>query len=85
MDYETLNAMGVPIGWIGDRLKLQDIKPRHIGRVVTFCTIPQPNEYFDVIGTLEGAAGDQLIVSGDTYDYEAIQDLKVWRRAVKND
>jgi hypothetical protein len=85
MDYETLNAMGVALTWVGDRLRLQDIKPRHIGRVVTFLTLPDPNEYFDVIGVLEGAAGNQLIVSGDTYDYDAIQDLKVWRRAIKND
>jgi hypothetical protein len=38
MDYETLNAMGVALTWVGDRLRLQDIKPRHIGRVVTFDT-----------------------------------------------
>jgi hypothetical protein len=85
MDYETLNAMGVPLGWIGDRLRLQDIKPRHIGRVVTFDYALTDTDIRYVIGTLEGAAGEVIYVSGDSWRYDHVQDLKVWRRAIKND
>lgn len=85
MDYESLSAMGVAIGWVGDRLRLQDIKPRHIGRVVTFDYALSDEDVRYVIGTLEGASGLVIIVSGDTYRYDLVQDLKVWRRAVKND
>jgi hypothetical protein len=41
--------------------------------------------YVYVIGTLEGAAGDDVSLAGDAYKYDDIQDLKVWRRAIKND
>jgi hypothetical protein len=85
MDYETLNAMGVAIGWVGDRLRLQDIKPRHIGRVVTFDYLSHDDVFVYVIGTLEGAAGNDVFIGGEVYKYSDIQDLKVWRRAVKND
>lgn len=88
MDYETLSAMGVSIGWVGDILRRADIKPRHIGRVVTFSVTPKPDDLtadYDVIGTLEGAVGDDIIVSGDTYNYDYIADFKVWRRVIKND
>lgn len=88
MDYETLSAMGVSIGWIGDILRLADIKPRHIGRVVTFVYWQDNRDQTDpqnVIGTLEGASGEKVIVSGDEYEYAGMGDFKVWRRAVKND
>jgi hypothetical protein len=86
MDYETFVAMGGKVEWIPDRLRLAEIKPRHIGRPISFDAInPATDSTYYVIGTLEGAAGQDLIVSGDTYDYDSIQNIRIWRRAVKND
>lgn len=74
--------------WVADRiLALNDIAPRHIGRVVTFnyAETPDPNNYqtYRVIGVLEGAIGVNLVVAGDEFLWTQIDNLKVWRSGVK--
>ena len=81
MDWDLLSLMA-PIEWVGDRLLLADIKPRHIGRVVTFDWIYE-GEVRRVIGTLVGAEGDEFNVNGMLYSYEEMQNIKIWRRVIR--
>lgn len=74
--------------WVADRiLALNDISPRHVGRIVTFnyAESDDPNNYqtYRVIGTLEGAVGNNLFVAGDEFLWTQIDNLKVWRSGVK--
>lgn len=74
--------------WVGDRLTtLAAIQPRHIGRVVTFdlyeSAVDADNYAVErVIGTLEGADGSQVLVSGDWYSWARIANLKSYRREI---
>lgn len=76
---ELLLSMIAKIEWVSDRLTPQDVKARHIGRVVTFF---YGADAVAVTGTLERCEGIDLLVSGDIYDYRHISSLKVWRKAI---
>lgn len=76
---ELLLSTVARIEWVSDRLTAQDVKPRHIGRVITFFYGPDAT---GVTGTLERAEGRELLVSGDIYDYNLMSNLKVWRKAI---
>lgn len=76
--------VGAKVEWIGDRVRtIADIKPRHIGRVCTFTHFwgsdPDASEYADVMGTLEGYNGSEIIVSGDAYVWGQMADFKIYR------
>lgn len=78
----------VKFEWIGDRVTtLATIQPRHIGRVVTFdlyeSAVDAENYASErVIGTLEGADGSQVLVSGDWYLWAKVANLKSYRREI---
>jgi len=86
MDDAILSAL-TQIRWTGDRLGPADIKPRHIGRVVTFTIVPSSDlddpAYVDVIGTLEGQVGNELLVSGDSFSFANIINVRVWRKEIE--
>jgi hypothetical protein len=87
MDFELIAALGAKLEWVSDTLRLSDIKPRHIGRVVTFDHLigEEPGDGYDyVIGTLDGAVGHDLLVSGELYNYSYIANLRSWRREIKH-
>lgn len=88
MDWDLLSLL-TPIEWVGDRLLLADVKPRHIGRVITFYVedVAPPGTVDRVgsmvVGTLEGVDGDQFLVSGSFYNYDDMSGIKIWRRVIK--
>ena len=77
---------GARIEWLSDRLDYKGTKPRHLGRPVSFeyfdTTNPENYDSINVLGILEGVAGTNLIVSGDTYEIDRVSNLKIWRRKV---
>lgn len=88
MDLETMALIGAPIAWVGDRISPADVKPRHIGRVVTADALENPEDLdnhgtYRVIGTLTSVVGDSLFIDGHEFDYSELQNVRVWRREVK--
>jgi len=79
--------VGARVEWVGDKVILAALKPRHIGSVVTFDNFLSnySDDYtsISIMGILEAVIGTDLIVSGDAYEYDHIKDLKVYRRIVK--
>lgn len=84
MDWDLL-ALLTPIEWVGDRLLLADVKPRHIGRVITFDYLwgSGPTDYSRVTGTLEAVIDDTFAVGGSEFNYNDMQNIKIWRRVIK--
>lgn len=73
--------VGAKIEWIGDRIRtIADIKPRHIGRACSFTRFYADETYVDVMGTLEGYNGSEIIVSGDAYVWGQMADFKIYRQ-----
>lgn len=75
------------VEWIGDKVIIAALRPRHIGAVVTldFYLSKNPDDYDSVavMGTLEAVFGTTLLVSGEEYPYDQIANLKVYRRIIK--
>lgn len=86
MDPDILSALGVQIKWVWDRVSTRaDFKPRHIGRSIEFeWFAPNADEPVDVIGAFEGYQDSLIIVSGEFYEWEDVQNVKIWRRVIGN-
>lgn len=83
MDWDLL-ALLTPIEWVGDRLMmLADVKPRHIGRVISFDRIHADGTSRKVTGTLDLVDGESFLVSNEFYFYDDMQNIKIWRRVIK--
>lgn len=81
LDDDLVLGAVVKFAWVPDRALLADIKPRHIGRVVSF---GYGEDHTNVMGTLDKVDGFELIISGDPYDWTSVVDFKIWRKVIDN-
>lgn len=77
--------IGARVEWVSDNLTIHNVRPRHLGQPVTFFYYDSSDdeknyEGVNVVGLLEGAVGDEFIVSGDGYKEKRVGAMKVWRK-----
>lgn len=84
---ELLGTLGlVKLEWVGDRLGIADTKPRHIGRPITAEVIESPNASTKpLVGTLEARDGANFVISGKEYSTDVLQNVRIWRQAIRKD
>jgi len=77
MDISEL-LIGARVKWVSDRIKIAEIQPRHIGRVVSFTYFSEGGDE-SVMGILNGYVGSSITVNGEDFDYGQMADLRVFR------